>query len=561
MSWKLKRRYRELLDREDGYVKKTASGRLRVCLAYPNYYGTGMGNLGFHAVYQLFNAVPSVLCERVFLPYPGERRLFSPGSLPLFSLETQKPMAAFDVVAFSLSFENDYPHLLDMLAMGRIPILRELRGEGAPLIVAGGIAVTMNPEPLSDFVDVFLFGEAEAVLPAFLDRLAEGRAAGLSKEALLIELQKTVTGLYAPGLYRPEYDDAGRIASFRPLYPDLPERIGKPWLPNLDSAPAERVIHSPDAAFGDMCLLEINRGCPRRCRFCAAGHLYHPPRFRRRAAVEAAVEKARPRYQRIGLVGTAASDHPELVPLCRSIIATGGEIAIGSLRVNRIDEELVGLLAAGGVETLALAPEAGSQRLRDLIRKGVDEEEIMTMGRVLLAAGISSVRLYFMVGLPTETDDDIAAIINLTERVSRLEGKSGGETRRFRRVLVSVNPFIPKAGTPMQWYPLADVRLTAKKIQRIQRAFGGSAVVEVKASPARESYLQALFSLGDRRVGHILLAAHQNRGNWPQTFKASPIDPDLFVYRTKDQEEILPWDFIDHGIPKTSLADEYGKMG
>lgn len=557
MPWKIKRRYRDLLDREDGYVKKPWGEGLRVCLAYPNHYRTGMGNLGFHTVYRLFNEASSVLCERSFLPDPGEIRFFSPGPLPLFSLESQRPLLEFDIVAFSISFENDYPHVLDMLRMGGIPLRRELRDEGAPLVIAGGIAVTMNPEPLSDFVDLFLLGEAEVILPVFLSRFVELQAGGASKEELIIDLQKHVAGLYAPALYRPEYGETGRLVSFTPIYAGLPQRIARVWSNNLDFVPAEQTITSLDGLFGDMYLMEVNRGCPRRCRFCAAGHLYLPPRFRRRESLEVSLKRALRRHRRIGLVGTAVSDHPDLMDICRSIRAEGGDIAIGSLRVDRVDGELVHMLVEGGVETLALAPEAGSQRLRDLIKKGLAEESIMEMAEVLLEGGIVNVRLYFMLGLPTETDEDVEAVIDLTRRISRVTRETSGGGRQFRRVLVSVNQFIPKAGTPMQWYPLMDITEAAGRVRRLQRAFRGDGRVEVKAAHPRESYLQALLSLGDRRVGRILLAAHGNRKNWPQSFKASPVDPDFFVYRPKDADEMLPWDFIDHGIPKEKLLGEY----
>ncbi|HQK80131.1 MAG TPA: hypothetical protein PK621_10570, partial [Syntrophales bacterium] len=376
MSWAIRKKFRELLNREDGYEKKSWGSALTICLAYPNRYRTGMGNLGFQTVYKLLNRQSAVICERVFLPDPGDEASFSPGPLPLFSLESQRPLRDFDIVAFSLSFENDYPHILEILSLGGIPLLAEERTAGDALVIAGGICVTMNPEPLADFFDIFLIGEAEAILPDFLTALHRHREKGDKKEELLLGLQRDVPGAYVPRLYAVNYHDDGPIAAMIPVAPSLPRKIGKKWAPDIQDLATESVIMAPDAEFGTMYLMEISRGCSRGCRFCAAGYLCRPVRFRRRENLQGAIVRGLTKGKKIGLIGTAVSDHPQLMEICRDILAGGGQIGAASLRLDTLSPDLVALLKQGGIKTPALAPEAGSQRLRDLIRKGISEADI-----------------------------------------------------------------------------------------------------------------------------------------------------------------------------------------
>ncbi|MDI9569635.1 MAG: radical SAM protein [Pseudomonadota bacterium] len=558
MSWAIRGKFRELLNREEGYERRPWGNALAICLAYPNRYRTGMGNLGFQTVYRLLNREPAVICERVFLPDPGDEACFSPGSLPLFSLESQRPLRDFDIVAFSLSFENDYPHILQILALGGVPLLAGERTAGDPLVIAGGICVTMNPEPLADFFDLFLIGEAEALLPAFLVALRRCREKGDKKDDLLLALQREVPGVYVPRLYEVVYGIEGAIAAMNPVIPSLPRTIGRKWVPDIRELATESAIMTPAAEFGAMRLMEISRGCGRGCRFCAAGYIYRPARFRSRESIQGAIAPGLAKGRKIGLIGTAVSDHPQLLEICRDILAAGGQIGAASLRLDMLSPELVALLGQGGIKTPAVAPEAGSQRLRDMIRKGISEADIITAATNLLEGGFERLRLYFLVGLPTETDNDIEAIVELLRRLSRLTttAAKGGE-KRFRRLTASVNQFIPKAGTPFQWHPLEDIQTTRKKIQAIANAFRGRGDVKIAAEPPKSNYLQALFARGDRRVGRLLLALHNREGNWAHARKESALDPDFFVYRLRGAREILPWDFIATGVPKTLLRKEF----
>ncbi|PIV02441.1 MAG: radical SAM protein [Syntrophobacterales bacterium CG03_land_8_20_14_0_80_58_14] len=557
MTWKQKKRCLDLLAGEEGWSRKVWGETLSVCLAYPNLYRTGMSNLGFQAVYALINRHPASLCERVFLPEPGDEALYADGA-PLISIESQRPLADFDIIAFSLSFENDYPQVLRILEMAGIPVETTARGERDPLVIGGGIAVTLNPEPLADFFDLFLLGEGEVVLPGFLD-LAASLRRDLPREAFLARIQKEVAGAYVPRFYQVTTGEDGRITAREPVNPAFPRRIVRPWAADLDAFPTEQGITTADTEFGGMFVTEVSRGCLRGCRFCAAGFVCRPARFRSAAVLLASFRRGLEKRKTIGLLGTAVSDHPALIPLCRSIIDAGGSLAVGSLRMDRFSAEMAALLKETGVETVALAPEAGSQRLRDVIRKGISEGDIFSAVEKLMDCDMVQARLYFMVGLPTETDEDMDAIVQLVKGMEHHARRYSKGRKGFRRLTLSINQFIPKPGTPFQWRPLTDTAVVKRRIRRITDALRGEKAVRVIHDVPKWNYIQALLSLGDRAVGRLLLAVHRLGGNWARAFREVNVNADFYVYRRKETDEILPWDFIDHGAEKTVLISEYRK--
>lgn len=559
MDWKSKKKYASILENETGYVKKVWGVCNRVCLAYPNYYRTGMANLGFQTIYKIFNDLPSFLCERVFLPDSGNDARFVSGAAGIFSLENQKAIAEFDILAFSISFENDYPNVLKMMDLAGIPPLAKERTGKHPLIIGGGIALTLNPEPLADFFDLFILGEAEEVLPEFCRYFDEAQLSGHQREKLLTGLQKDVNNIYVPRFYEVRYGADSKIQSMGPVSPEFPDKIKIKHIKNIDAFSTKEIISAPQTEMEDMFLVEVNRGCPHGCRFCAASFVYRPVRFRSYQEIVDSIDCGLKRKKKIGLVGTAVSDHPDLKDICEYIINQNAHAGLGSLRIDRINEKIVGLIKAGGIETVALAPEAGSQRMRNVLRKDITETDIISAASLLVQQDIPNLRLYFMVGLPGEDEQDIDAIIELTRKIQHHVLTEFKGKKKFRRITLSINQFIPKPATPLQWCALNDVNITAKKIKKVENAFRQDKQIRVIHDVPKWNYIQALLSLGDRRVAEILLAANRLEGNWVRALKEVNINADFYVYRLKQIDEILPWDVIDLGFSKKALAGEYLK--
>ncbi len=560
MDWKLRKKYKALLEQERGYLKKVWGTYHSVCLAYPNYYRVGMANLGFQTVYKIFNDQPSFLCERLFLTAPEDDAEFASGAAGVVSLESQKPLRQFDILAFSVSFENDYPNILKMLARAGIPLLAAERNDSYPLIIGGGIAPTLNPEPLADFFDLFILGEAEIALPQFAVSFAQAARRRKSRLKYLADMQKNIPSVYVPSLYKVKYDKESRIKSVEPVNQDLPVKIKIRPIRDISAFTTQEIISAPRTEMEDMFLVEINRGCGHYCRFCAAAYAYHPPRFRNAKQVLKSVSQGLKEKQKIGLVGTAVCDHPELMTMLSDIVGQNARAGISSLRIDRISPELIGLLKNAGIETVALAPEAGSQKLWDLLRKGITEQDIVRAAEILIEKDIPNLRLYFMVGLPLEDAADIDAIIELAKKVQHTALRHSQGKRKFRRITLSINQFIPKPHTPLQWCALDDVQEVSKKIKKIEGAFRKDKQIKVICDVPKWNYVQALLSLGDRRVGEILLAVQRLNGNWKKALKDVNINPDFYVYRQKPVKEILPWDIIELGVPKKNLMSDYQKI-
>ena len=557
VSWKLIQKARQILEKETGAVRKPWGGKITVCLIYPNTYYVGMSNLGFQTVYQDLNSADDVVCERAFLPEPEDLREYQQTQTPLFSLESQKPLSKFDILAFSISFENDFLNVLTLLDLSRIP-LESLQRRGAlPLVMGGGVAVFLNPEPLSDFFDLFVLGEAEETIPEFLDvyRNAMVKRSVIDKRELLRKLAG-VEGTYVPAFYQVTYAPDGRLESMRPEA-GLPARVKRRWVSHLDQFPTRSTLFTSETEFKDMTVVEVNRGCPRGCRFCGACFVYHPFRNRSLHLLESLSKESLSQETRIGLAGTAVSDYKDLLPLCQSIRNHQGGLSLSSLRIDTLTPELVRCLKESEVRQVAIAPEAGSERLRKVLKKGYSEDEILSAVRILVENGLQQMKCYFMIGLPSETDDDVKAILQLSKRIRhQLVSHPEAQKRRWRIVL-SVNPFVPKPATPFQWCPLEDVAVLKKKLRTIQKGVQGERGMEMIHDLPKWAYVQALLSRGDRRVGSILVAAHQRKGDWGRALKGTSLNPDFFVYRRRDLDELFPWDFIDHGIPKEKLKQEY----
>lgn len=529
--------------------------KLSIALAFPNRYYTAMSNLGFQAVYRLFNIQPETRCERVFLPDPEDMEEYLRTNTPLLSLESQTPVRTFDSLAFSVSYENDYLHILKILDLAKVPLLRKDRGENDPLVIAGGATVLMNPEPLVDFVDLFAVGEAEALIVSLTRALQRWRNEGKSKGNFLAEVAGK-DGIYVPQFYEVSYQADGPIESFGPKG-DFPPRVKRVFLPDLNQSLTISSVVTPQTELGGMLLAELSRGCRRGCRFCAGCYTYFPHRVRDGALLKETILKNAGPAEKVGLVGAAISDYPELLPLGKDILYSPKPISFSSLRVDSLTPELADLVSASGQKTVTLAPEAGSERMRRIVRKGFSEDEILRAAEILHDRGIRSFRLYFMIGLPVETQDDVRAIVELTKKIRHHLIKRSEGKKRIDKITLSLNSFVPKPGTPFQWHPFENLRELNEKIKTIRRGLKSEKGIDVSADVPKWAYLQCLLSRGDRRVGKLLLAAHQLGGNWPRVFREMDLNPDFYVHRPRPFEEILPWDFIDHGVKKDFLWKEY----
>jgi radical SAM superfamily enzyme YgiQ (UPF0313 family) len=540
--------YADLLESEQGTVRKNWSGRTKIALVYPNHYHVGMSNLGFQTVYQLLNRMDAVVCERAFLPDEQSQ------AQRLVSLESGRPLGDFDIVAFSVSFENDFPNLLKILEKAALPLKAIDRGHPHPLIMAGGVACFSNPEPIAEFIDLFILGEAEPILTQFIDCFDPG----VDRATLLKRLTQNIPGMYVPAFYQPRYRPDGTLLSFRPLG-DVPTAIKRVYLDDLAAAPASSAIITAHTTFGRAFLIETGRGCPHGCRFCSAGYIYRPPRFVPLPALLNCLEQGRLLSDKIGLVGAAVSNLPEIEALCSHILQSSICASFSSLRADALSAGLVDVLKQSGVKTATIAPDAGSQRLRTVINKGISEVDVLNAAQMLIQNGIPNLKLYFMIGLPTETAEDVDSIVSLCKRIKHTFLKFSRAQKRIGDITVSLNSFVPKPFTPFQWVPMDEVPVLKDKIKTIRKGLKPVANVRLHADIPRWAYLQALFSRGDRRVADLLHRAHSNGGNWPRTFKESSLNPAFYVHRERSLQELFPWDFIDHGLSKPFLKAEYKK--
>ena len=552
MSHHLLDHYRQRLAAEAGVRPPPWGGRLSVALVYPNTYHQGMSNLGVQAVYRLLNGRDDTRCERFFLPDAEELAEHRRTGFPLVSLETRRPLSDFDLVAFSISFENDYLNLPILFELGQLPLWREARDARHPLVLAGGVCAFLNPEPLAEIIDLFAVGEAEVLLDPLVTTL---QRSGAAERGELLAALAALPGIYVPSLYRVGYHDDGTLREMAPLA-GAPPRVRRQWLARLDDFQARTCIATADTEFGNMQLVEVSRGCPRACRFCAAGFIYRP--FREHGAEHLGREllAGEDGPGRVGLVAAAVSDYGDLAALGTQIVDAGGEVSVSSVRIDAVTPAQIAMLVRSGHKTLALAPEAGSQRMRDVVNKGIDEAQVLAATQLIAEGGVPNLKLYFMVGLPGEGEADIAAIGELTGKIRGVWEAAGRARGKLGRMLLSVNPFVPKPWTPLQWAAMEPVAGLEKKYRLLQKLIRPLANVDLQCESLRSAELQGFLARGDRRVGRVLPLLAGGKG-LKATCRETGLDPACYLLRERGADELFPWEILDQGIRRDYLRQEY----
>ena len=548
---------RETLAREVGYVSKPHGGRVRVALAFPNSYFVGMSNLGLQTVYSLFNADDRVVCERVFLPDKQELAGLLARCEPLLTLESQTPVRDFDVFAFSVSFEWDYTNVVTMLRLAGLRPRAVDRHRLDPLVVIGGAVTFVNPEPLAPFADVIAAGEAELLASSIIDAVSEH---GRDRDAVLSQLA-TARGCYVPSLYDVAYGGPGRVTSITPRPgTGAPATVQKAAVKAADRLdPPSTKIFTPDTEFGSRLLIEVVRGCANLCRFCWAGYNYLPVRPFSTERILQIAEAARPHANRVGLVSIALCDHPDIELILAKLLEMGYGISPASLRLDDLTEPIVTMLRQSGERSITIAPETGSDRLRRVINKTVTNADILERTDLIFRCGIENLKLYYMIGLPTETDEDLIAIRDLTLQIRERMLTHSRDRGGLGRVVASVNPLIPKPGTTYQWLPMTPAVVINQKIERLRHLVADLDNVYFNIKSERHSYYQGLLSLGDRRVADVIEIAEGNGGNWRAAVADAGLDADAYLYRDRTADAFLPWQIIDGGMKTSFFRTELDK--
>lgn len=516
------------LSREEGTIIKDWGGRLPVALVYPNSYFLGMSNLGVHAVYKLLNSHIRVACERVF--YEKEDK-HAPAAL-----ESGRPLADFAVIAFSISFELDYFNVVKILKSSGIPLYAADRDERHPLVIAGGPCITANPMPLAPFFDCFCIGEAEPIVPTMIPALLESILPGEETRDELLKALAKLPGIYVPA--RPPKNPVSRL-----------------YAEELEGSPTTSVILTTDTELGDLYLIEAERGCQRGCRFCLVNTAFAPMRFRSVDSLLAQARKGLNQRRRIGLVGPAVTDHPQINELLSGLNQLRAEISISSLRIGSLSTNILDCLTRGKAQSIAIAPETGSQRLRDVINKGASESDILRVADMIADQRFNQLKLYFMVGLPTETDDDIEDIIKLSLAVKdRLDRNQSGI-----RITLNVTPFVPKAGTPFQWLPMAPLDTLNQRLAMLSSTLPLKGIKLNEESPAW-SQIQGALARGDEKVAEVLANMEEvSLAGWRKAVVACNLDIDYYVNQRWGTEQKLPWSVIDTGMKYERLCKELEK--
>ncbi len=526
-------------------------------LVYPNTYYVGMSNLGLQTIYAYLNAREDVCCERAFWPDRELLPLYAKTGTSICSVESLTPLRQFEIVAFSVSFENDYVNLLQILALSGIPLNADERTGDEPLVLLGGAVTTINPEPLAQFIDLYVIGDGELLLDTIIE--AYQQCDGQHARRAFLEHAVGIPGVYVPSLYGVNYDDQGTLTSITPQTATAPPAIRQAVFDDLERFPTYSRILTEQTEFGGLFLLQLNRGCPYRCRFCHTGysqpHLRHLPLH---CALDLIEQGLRVR-QRIGLVGAAVAEYPHLQDVCDAILAQGGTLSVSSLRLSAIakHDALVQALIAAGQKTLTAAPEAGTERLRTLVRKALPDRVLFEAIDAVAEMPIQNLKLYFLIGLPTETSEDLDALVDVCARCHATLSKAAIQRQKPVNMTVSINPFVPKPFTPLQWCAMESEAVLKRKIQHVIRKLRRFHHMEVIYETPKWAVWQGILARGDRRVGAVLLKALEYQGDWKKAFRTLRMQPEMYVHRTRYESEILPWQHLHVGRAAGELLAEY----
>jgi radical SAM superfamily enzyme YgiQ (UPF0313 family) len=552
--------------------RRQEGGSLRFHLAYPNQYWVAMSNLGFQQVYSIIAALPGVEIDRAFFPEEltkKEQQPNIPNAKVLRTFERDRPLDDCDMLGFSMSFETDFPHVVSMLRTAGLlsldPAERARQADTAkfprPLLVAGGTSITLNPEPVADLFDVMVIGEAEEILADLIAAVQLGKKEGLPRVELLKRLA-TIDGIYVPQFYEVDYQPSGSVLGFRPLT-DVPARPRRRFVKDLSQFPTHTRILTPETEFRSMFMTETGRGCEMGCRFCVAGYIYRPVRKRSEESIASTVQLGLKHSDAIGFVGASVSSHRSISKLASTVAQSGARASLSSLMAQKITPQLAESISESEYKTVALAPEAGSERLRRAAGKRVDNQTFIDAVQQLASRGVKGFKLYFIVGLPTEQDEDVEAIADLAIEIRNVAVEASKASGVVAWVQLSVNPFIPKAVTPFQWSPMLDPKTIERRIELVRDRIRKIPNIEIRFETPKEAYFQALLSRGDRRVAQLLVAAEEQGKDWKWIVsqRRKEIIPgiptlDFYTLRQIPYEETLPWDIVDPRVEKTLLKRE-----